>query len=56
MNPLTNPLLAQSLAQATATLQYFAYQPNFLEQLRVAFGDEFDSSVACTISGRDRRI
>jgi Ca2+-binding RTX toxin-like protein len=49
MNPLTNPLLARSLAQVTATLQYFAYQPNFLEQLRVAFGDDFDSSVALGI-------
>jgi Ca2+-binding RTX toxin-like protein len=49
MNPLTNPLLAQSLAQVTVTLQYFAYQPNFLEQLRVAFGDDFDSSVALGI-------
>jgi Ca2+-binding RTX toxin-like protein len=49
MNPLTNPLLAQSLAQVTATLQYFAYQPNFLEQLRVTFGDDFDSSVALGI-------
>jgi hypothetical protein len=49
MNPLTNPLLARSLDQVTATLQYFAYQPNFLEQLRVAFGDDFDSSVALGI-------
>jgi Ca2+-binding RTX toxin-like protein len=49
MNTRTNPLLARSLAQATAILQSFAYQPDFLEQLRVAFGDDFDSSVALGI-------
>jgi hypothetical protein len=49
MNPSTNPLLAQSLAQATAILGQFAAQPNFLAQLRVAFGDNFDSNVALGI-------
>jgi Ca2+-binding RTX toxin-like protein len=49
MNSLANSLIAQSLTQATDRLQQFAQQPNFLEQLRVAFGDNFDSNVGLEI-------
>ena len=45
MNLLTNVLLRQGLAQATATLQRFAGQTNFLERLRMAFGENFDGSI-----------
>jgi RTX calcium-binding nonapeptide repeat (4 copies)/Tryptophan-rich Synechocystis species C-terminal domain len=54
MNTLTNSLLAHSLDRATAKLQQFATQPNFLEQLRLAFGDTFDSNVALAIGNQFR--
>jgi Ca2+-binding RTX toxin-like protein len=54
MNLLTNSLLAQSLTQATTRLQNFAQQPDFLEQLRVAFGDRFDSNLALDIASQFR--
>jgi hypothetical protein len=54
MNTATNSLLVQSLDRATAKLQQFATQPNFLEQLQLAFGDTFDSNVVLDIGNQFR--
>jgi Ca2+-binding RTX toxin-like protein len=54
MNTSTNSLLRQALAQASATLQQFAHKSNFLELMRVAFGNSFDSMVASGIALRLR--
>jgi Ca2+-binding RTX toxin-like protein/protocatechuate 3,4-dioxygenase beta subunit len=52
MNPLTNLLLQQGLTQATAILQQFAGQTNFLAQLRTAFGDNFDSQIGLGVGSQ----
>jgi RHS repeat-associated protein len=52
MNLLTDVLLRQGLAQATATLRQFARQANFIEQLRMAFGENFDGSIGLEIGSQ----
>jgi Ca2+-binding RTX toxin-like protein len=49
INIMTNSVLADSLTQATTFLSQFATQPNFLAQLRVAFGNDFDQNIALGI-------
>ena len=46
MQTFDNPLLDRSLALATTKLQQFANQPDFIDKLRVAFGDSFDPNIA----------
>jgi Ca2+-binding RTX toxin-like protein len=53
MHPQPNLLLLPALSQATAALQRFASQSNFLDQLRVAFGNSFSSRAAMRI---DRQL
>jgi Ca2+-binding RTX toxin-like protein len=52
MKPIADTLLQQGLVQATAKLQQFANQDNFLAQLRVAFGDNFDENIALGITSQ----
>jgi Ca2+-binding RTX toxin-like protein len=52
MNLLTDVLLRQGLAQATAILHQFAGQAKFLEQLRTAFGENFDENVGLGIGSQ----
>jgi Ca2+-binding RTX toxin-like protein len=47
---ITNSLLSQAYSQATVKLQGFAQQPDFLAQLQVAFGDDFDTNIALGIA------
>ena len=52
MNSLSTTLLSQGLAQATATLQQFAGQANFLTQLRTAVGDGFDGQIGLGVGAQ----
>jgi Ca2+-binding RTX toxin-like protein len=52
MSLLPDSLLRQGLSQATATLQQFAGQANFLAQLRTAFGDSFDIEIGLGIASQ----
>lgn len=47
---LVNSLLSQAQDRANKTLQEFAQQPNFIDRLRVAFGDNFDANIAQAIA------
>ena len=44
----TPNLLSQSLATVKDTLQKFATQSDYLEQLKIAFGDKFDTNIAAS--------
>jgi Ca2+-binding RTX toxin-like protein len=50
MNTTTPNLLSRSLATVKDTLQKFATQPDYLEQLKIAFGDKFDTNIALGIA------
>jgi trimeric autotransporter adhesin len=52
MKTLTDDLLGQGLAQATAILKQIAGQANFLDRLRIAFGDNFDAKIALGIASQ----
>ncbi len=52
-SPMTNTIqasLAQSLVTVKEILKQFASQPDFLAQLELAFGGEFDSNIALGIA------
>jgi Ca2+-binding RTX toxin-like protein len=49
MTTTTPNLLSQSLAAVKDTLQKFATQADYLEQLKIAFGDKFDPNIALGI-------
>jgi hypothetical protein len=49
---MTNLLLSQAHSQAQTKLQVFAQQPDFLAQLQVAFGDDFDLNIALGIASQ----
>jgi Ca2+-binding RTX toxin-like protein len=48
----SNAILSQAQSQAQNTLQQFARQPNFVEQLQVAFGNNFDVKIATGIANQ----
>jgi hypothetical protein len=50
MNDTTDTLLRQGFIQATAQLSNFARQDNWLENLQIAFGNNFDTEVALDIA------
>jgi trimeric autotransporter adhesin len=52
MKTLTDDLLHQGLAQATAILKQIAGQANFVDRLRIAFGDNFDAQIALGIASQ----
>jgi Ca2+-binding RTX toxin-like protein len=54
MKMTTNSLLSQAQSQAQIELQKFAQQPDFLAQLQVAFGDDFDQNIALGIANQFR--
>jgi Ca2+-binding RTX toxin-like protein len=49
----SNAILSQAQSKAQNVLQQFARQPNFVEQLRVAFGDNFDVKIANQLQDGD---
>jgi trimeric autotransporter adhesin len=52
MKITTDSLLGQGLAQATAILKQIAGQANFVDRLRIAFGDNFDAKIALGIASQ----
>ena len=52
MQTFNNSVLDRSLALATAKLQQFANQADFIDKLRVAFGDNFDANIALGIASQ----
>jgi hypothetical protein len=48
----TTSLLDRGFAQATAQLRHFAKQDDFLAQLHIAFGDDFDRQIAEEIANQ----
>jgi trimeric autotransporter adhesin len=50
MTTTAQELLLRSLATVKDTLQKFATQPDYLEQLQIAFGDNFDLNIALGIA------
>jgi Ca2+-binding RTX toxin-like protein len=50
MTNTTTELLSLSLATVKDTLQKFATQSDYLEQLKIAFGDSFDANIALGIA------
>jgi Ca2+-binding RTX toxin-like protein len=48
----TNLLLSQAHSQAKTKVQIFVQQPDFLAQLQVAFGDDFDQNIALGIASQ----
>jgi hypothetical protein len=50
MTNTTQALLAKSLVTAKEILKQFATQSDFLDQLELAFGDDFDSNIALGIA------
>jgi Ca2+-binding RTX toxin-like protein len=48
----SNSILSQAQSKAQNALQQFAQQPNFVEQLRVAFGNNFDVKIATGIANQ----
>ncbi len=52
MNDTTDTLLKQGFVQATAQLRHFARQDNWISQLQIAFGSNFDTEVALNIASQ----
>jgi hypothetical protein len=52
MNDTTDTLLRQGFIQATAQLRNFAGQANWLENLQIAFGKNFDTEVALNLASQ----
>jgi hypothetical protein len=52
MNDATDTLLRQGSIQATVQLRNFARQDNWLTQLQIAFGNDFDTDVALEIASQ----
>jgi hypothetical protein len=52
MQTQPNSLLDRGLAQALAQLRHFAKQDEFLAQLHIAFGDNFDPQIAESIASQ----
>ncbi len=52
MNPQASQLIRRARSQAIDTLGRFARQANFLEQLQVAFGDNFDTNIGLGIANQ----
>ena len=50
MKLIPGSLLDRSLALAATKLQQFANQADFIDKLRIAFGDNFDSNIALGIA------
>jgi hypothetical protein len=50
MNDTTENLLRQAFIQATAQLRNFAGQENWLANLQIAFGNEFDTELALDLA------
>lgn len=49
---LTNSLLSQAQSQVINTLQRFAQQPDFIDRLRIAFGNTFNPQTAVDIASQ----
>ncbi len=54
MNASFGTLLKQSFIQATAQLKHFARQDNYLSELQIAFGANFDPAIAIDIASQFR--